>query len=665
MQVGLTCGSGAVQQELRMLHHRVWNVWISRVPTLLELEASLMPGENFDMGAWDLAVSTLSNRAESLRDASSAFAQTPFLHALRTPKDQIIYGRRGAGKTHLSRRLAEEYMPEDFENHRTIAVQIDASGFAAGAYGPESIPQIAALDIFGQLIKRVANEVHTFLTKRLDPTLFERAFGTGKARQLTAAGQHASRLSRLVEAGEVHFLPMGEASQTTKSLRETATDVGARASANLTDPQSFGIQLGASVSGRRTTSQADLRTITISGRLYLPFTEIARVLRVLLDSILTKYLVIIIDEWSTIDFDVQPYLAQLLKRMRQGAPSSGSLVQFKLGCIPTRTQLSTRRPDSPIPIGLEEGDDIFPDVDLDRAAFFDLDDNDRLHFLRDLLRLHVAQSLSWVKEMNSGTFAEFLKSSVFESDDVYKELCWASAGVPRDFLDLMSKVTHNKMERHGRRIEFRDVRDVASLLFDAKRNDIPARSLTLNTEVYMKVVSPNKSYPEFLLSTELASIPEVKVIWAERLWHRSPEPFVDGDTGASYQRYRIDYGMYVDLIRTKKVNQPWYVAIGSKGVAAGAGSAIVGVPALVAFGPLGGLLGSSIGGTVGWNVSKQLTVMKLRYRPIARQGHAVSQKVIADSVVNAFLEGLGRGRPQVKKEFRPRRAGPRSSSSES
>ena len=113
---------------------------------------------------------------------------------------------------------------------------------------------------------------------------------------------------------------MGQASETSKSLHETATD--AKAGLNVsTEPSSLAFKIVGSANARRSTSKANLHTVTIAGRLYLPFTEIARTLRELLGSVAAETLVVMIDEWSSIDLEVQPHLAQLIKRLRQSSAS--------------------------------------------------------------------------------------------------------------------------------------------------------------------------------------------------------------------------------------------------------------------------------------------------------------------------------------------------------
>jgi hypothetical protein len=368
--------------------------------------------------------------------------------------------------------------------------------------------------------------------------------------------------------------------------------------------------------------KSKLNTITISGRLYLPFTEIAKALRESLESVSAKHLVLIIDEWSTIDFDAQPFLSQLLKRMRQASASSSSQIHLKLGCIPTRTKLSLRV-QSPIPIGLEEGDDIFADADLDRAVYFEPADNMSLVYLQDILQRHVGQSLPWVRAFKSLEFAKFLNSFVFASTEVFSELCWASAGVPRDFLDMMSKATREKMARAGRKITFRDVREAVRPIYEAKVKDIPSRSIEVNKQVYRKIVFPNRSYAEFLLSGDVAQTPAAATLWVERLWHRSPERFVKRDTGDTYQRYRIDYGMYVDLVKSSEnADQPWDEAV----AAATIGGAIVGT---IAEG-VGGILAAVMMPIIQQMVDEKFYQTHL---PIATQALVDPSKLIADKII--------------------------------
>jgi hypothetical protein len=350
----------------------------------------------------------------------------------------------------------------------------------------------------------------------------------------------------------VHYLPMGEASQTTNSLHETAAAFGGAAKLGLTDINSIALRVGMSGAIKKSTARAKVHAVTIKGSVYLPFTEIARMLRELTSMISAKQLIVLIDEWSSVDIDAQPYLAQLIKRTSKSFGTADPRLHFKIACIPTRTQLAISKPGSPIPIGMEEGDDIFVGANLDRGVYFERDNDQALMFLQDVIRRHACQSLAWVAALEPLVFARFLVSEVFTSREVFSELCWASAGVPRDFLELLSMATRLKLERLAKTIDFRDVRDAVQPAFKAKVKDVSRLAMAVNKSVYLEVVFPNKSYAEFLLSSELADQPQVSTLWVERIWHMSPERYVDPVTGAAYERFRIDYGSTSILLRRRR-----------------------------------------------------------------------------------------------------------------
>lgn len=608
-----------------------------------------MTGDSFDIAQWDETLSRLSSRAEHLRNASSTFAPTIFLEALRPPKDQIVYGRRGTGETHLFRRLEAEYPPDEFERHRTIIILIDATSLSADSYGELPAPQVTALDLFSQLVKRISGEISNFLSTQLDPSRLERTLGKGKARQLTAARRTAISLTRLIETGEVHYLPVGEASQTTKTLRETVVDSGLQSEINLADLHAFAVKLKASAGARRSTSNQNMNTVEISGRSYLPFVEIAKLMRNLVAAVSTENLVIMIDEWSTLDDSVQPYLAQLLKRMRQTFASATSHIHFKLACVPTRTRLSLRQ-SSRISIGMEEGDDIFPDADLDQTVYFDRENDLSLIFLQDVLKRHAGQSLEWVRLMEKQDFMQFINFKVFLSPEVFSELCWASAGVPRDFLDLISKATRAKVARNSERIEFEDIRAVARPAYEAKIKDVSDSSISINREVFHKVVYPNRSYAEFLLTSELARLPDVSALWVERLWHLSPQRFVDQETGLTYERYRLDYGMYVDLITSQAVTgQGWASAInaatvGSSNLAGSVSDSVMAGSQEAARKARIGAWSGFLMSEVNQDLLNSINDARISQKPIGKPTLVEPKNLIADSVVRGLAEHHGRSR---------------------
>jgi hypothetical protein len=66
---------------------------------------SLAFGRRPTMNEYDLVVAQLATRAEDLTDLYGTFVETIYPEKMQARANQIINGRRGAGKTHLLRRV--------------------------------------------------------------------------------------------------------------------------------------------------------------------------------------------------------------------------------------------------------------------------------------------------------------------------------------------------------------------------------------------------------------------------------------------------------------------------------------------------------------------------------------------------------------------------------
>ena len=75
---------------------------------------------------WYEAVTSLADRAEDIADPTATYVDTAFLATLQNKRSQIIFGRRGTGKTHLLRRLQAELL-DRFSELRIVPVYIDGA----------------------------------------------------------------------------------------------------------------------------------------------------------------------------------------------------------------------------------------------------------------------------------------------------------------------------------------------------------------------------------------------------------------------------------------------------------------------------------------------------------------------------------------------------------
>jgi Cdc6-like AAA superfamily ATPase len=75
---------------------------------------------------YDLVVAQLATRAEDLTDLYGTFVETIYPEKMQARANQIINGRRGAGKTHLLRRV-EGRLRASFPETKILPVYVNGS----------------------------------------------------------------------------------------------------------------------------------------------------------------------------------------------------------------------------------------------------------------------------------------------------------------------------------------------------------------------------------------------------------------------------------------------------------------------------------------------------------------------------------------------------------
>jgi hypothetical protein len=508
-------------------------------------EVSIMTPTSLNrLAEWDAAAVALADRAEELAHATSTFADTTYVDALKSRRNQLVIGRRGTGKTHLLRRVAEDYLT-DFDRLRVVPILIDGSALRQEALRPSDDPQFIALSIYVEFVKALAAQLYELVTARLPTGFWDRFFPSQSARAAAEATELATTLHTLLTTGEVRFIPAGAGTMEAKTLHEAATSVTAGIRASISDPRSLGWSVDLGASHDRTTTDSAMTLRTVQGQVILPFSQVTKTIERLLSLLGKAKLSILFDEWSDVDHDihVQPYLASLIKRTL--SPS----MYLKLACIPIRTQLATYvTPQSPIPIGLQRGADIHGEIDLDAQVFIGNDVSQFLPFMALVLKKHMGAVLDWVAQMDMIEFDRFLWSDVFVDQETYSECCQASAGVPRDFINVFRSATAHKLRRAGTSIAKPDIRQAAIMLRNEKRANLPKSSpeIMLLNRIYRTVSEKQKTYL-FLVREEYSDYPAMELLWVERLIHRTPIVYRDKSTSQRYFYYLIDYGECVDL----------------------------------------------------------------------------------------------------------------------
>lgn len=506
---------------------------------------------------YDTIVAQLATRAEDLTDLDGTFVETIFPEMVETRQHQIIYGRRGAGKTHLLRRV-ELRLRESFVEGGILPLYVNGSQLSQEISIVSPDPAMVALAIYVQLMQHIGAELSSFVYDLNQANFWGRIVGGKKSQTAKQADEIAATLENILTSGQVRVLPAGEVSDKATSLAETSKRASAGASLRI-DPRSLGWAVKAGKRTERNTKSSSLITRKIQGEVILPFSQVSSQLERLLDLLGNASLHILFDEWSEVDKDpqVQPYLAEMLRRTASAVPG----MYLKLACIPGRTILATPiTKDVKNPIGLEEGDDIHADVDLDKIVFAGESIDQIVPFFMAVIKKHVGAKVDWVRHFTFAHFEAFLTSLVFSGKSPFVELCQASGGVARDFINIYRAATvmTANMAKSGQArplLELSTVRMAAKGVYQSKRASFgrsTSPQLQLLDRIYQEIYVRKHSYL-FLLSEEFTDDSTVQTLYMEKLIHRLPATYYDPQDERRYQYFQLDYGTTTDRLMADAV----------------------------------------------------------------------------------------------------------------
>ena len=324
-------------------------------------------------GNVNLALMQAHTRSENADDATLAktFVSIPPLEAmLRSPQHQIVYGRRGTGKTHLLKYLTNT---ERARNRAAIYIDVRTIGSSMGVYGDTQLPLAARATT---LLVDVVEAVHAHILELTlsAPAYIDRLHEIGP--QLDALGAAATQVE---VAGEVE-------TEATVSNSKAAERSGG-ASVEISKAP----KVGADLHTKRSNTQSSQTRRTQRGleRLHVSFGQLSSALRGLVSALPHRTLWILIDEWSSLPLELQPFLADLLRR----SAFTVSGVTIKIGAIERRSNFVQRGRQGDY-IGIELGADTSASIDIDDYLTFEDDRVEVRDFFASLLFNHATQLMS-------------------------------------------------------------------------------------------------------------------------------------------------------------------------------------------------------------------------------------------------------------------------------
>lgn len=470
------------------------------------------------------AVSNIQPRAD--REAndeilSRTYVDTGILPQLANSNNQILYGRRGTGKSHVLRVLGLQIEKQSPGTSLYIDLRVlGSAGLMTEIDRPLSDRCVA---VFKDLLSLVQGQLMDIVTRP----------------DRDGAGlQEVSELEDVIRR---------------KSVAVTSREVSERSASTDKHGLEFALDstLKASLKAADDVSNEDERSVSHVEALRdtIVFSEVAQQLEIALIALDIDNLYILIDEWSTIPSELQPYISEFLKR----AFVPVRRVTVKIAALEYRSRFSIPNEGGGV-IGFELGPDISANLDLDDYYVYDRNPERVVDLFLEVLIKHLEAELpeGFLNSQNV-TSAGGFQRNLFTERATFVELVRAGEGVVRDFIGVFTQAFFRAVREGKQKIELNAVEEAARAWYETDKSTTLSSQQRRALHLIVTEVIGSRQAKMFMLAREHSDDPMVQSLFDLRLLHLVSRGYSDKENpGLRYNIYALDYGTYVDLKRTKR-----------------------------------------------------------------------------------------------------------------
>ncbi|HEX3238730.1 MAG TPA: hypothetical protein VHR18_01180 [Solirubrobacterales bacterium] len=498
---------------------------------------------------------TLPLRSEKHGHYRDLYVDVDQLQELNTSDWQVIYGRRGTGKTLLLGMLVELTRAE--LDRGQLSIMIPAQECKVSPVGRAIPDKTRALGYFQSFLELLIDKVTGQLEHLLVQPSFLGRFTGQRRRTIDRAFELMVDLLELATQGRpVAAFSTTEQVNEQRSASTRATSAGGKLEVDIGRDIRMGAKGG--LEHKRQSADENSKYTRTESQPLPRFALVSKTLQELLKLLKVDRLNILIDEWSTLDptgaTAIQPEFAELLKRTFHGVPS----VSVKIATNRYQTRFSNRGAGGSYR-GLELEADMFEAINLDRAL---LDRDGLVSFYEALLLNRLAffdESLNTFRADNGGFPHEAFVLAIFHDRRAFEELVKGAEGIPRDFIALVKAVA--KAHRHSVKDRWtaRAIQDVIRQRSVSGLEDIEYRSITSQMmDPCMKaVVTKTGSRIFFVSKNDHPKVADaLDELLEKRIIHDYPREELPGFARERNRAYLMDYGVWLDWERTRAGDVP-------------------------------------------------------------------------------------------------------------
>jgi hypothetical protein len=472
------------------------------------------------------AVAAIPQRSEKQSDTQKlveAFVDPGILPQLESINSQIVYGRRGTGKTHVLRVLESSLKADQ----RNCVVYVDARTFGSTSQFTDINVPLASrcTSLFRDLLGEIYNALLDFVVRQEGPDV----------------DKALEEVSHFGIAATESVAERRQDSSADRQTLKTSNKNGFEAEVGTSPSMSF--SAGADRANEIETTSS--YKFEYSNKVVFPSVSSP------LKSILRIYdaqLYVLLDEWSSLPVDVQPYLAEFIRRSFLPVAN----VAVKIGSLEYRSQFGVNTANGVI--GFEMGADISAFLDIDDYYVYDRNPEGITDAFANILVRHLTNELPSGHLANLGIeVGGKLASRLFTERKVFQELVRASEGVARDLINIFSKAYFAAHRRGKEKIERESVLEAARQWFEQDKQRNLSEELRVVLRKITDEVIGSKRARSFLLPRELENHATIQQLFDLRVLHLVQRGYADKDKpGVRYNIYALDYGTYVDLMNTSR-----------------------------------------------------------------------------------------------------------------
>ncbi|MCP4552784.1 MAG: hypothetical protein GY834_12255 [Bacteroidetes bacterium] len=477
------------------------------------------------------AISRLKQRSERESDLlklSQTFVDPGILEDLDNQNHQILHGRRGTGKTHAFKALNWRYS----QIQNTVVVYIDARMLGSStqfANQSNLLPQ-RCLSLFSDII----SEVYTCVVE----SIIENPSGEAEK-----ALEFAEQLASVALAPKYHIRDQEIIEQ---SHKESSNHSGGGVELSTIPSVNFKI--------KGETEKASSKNVTTSCKIdefqKIFFPDIVHSLSKFLESS-NKKLYLLIDEWASIPIDIQPYLAEFLKK----GVLPCDRITLKVASIEYRSNY--RITEGNLLIGFELGADISTTPRLDDYYVFDSNPTYMKDAYRKMLYKHINSEMpSWdyLRRHHSVLDGETFSDALFEAT-AFGELCRSAEGVVRDLINIFSIAYANvykpRLDQKRGKISRVLVLEAASQWFERDKQCNIGPTVNQRLRALTNLVLGEWHSRFFLVPPEHENNETILNLLDSRIIHQVRKGIAHPNLpGSKFTAFCLDYGLYSGLLTT-------------------------------------------------------------------------------------------------------------------